>query len=136
MQRATLLTAATGATSAPSSASDGVAITALTYTPPGIQRANAAVLHVWSTAGSGTMDATFRLWGYIAAVSKWFPLGTGTGATKGVINVGAAIDETGTDALRHAEVVDGLRAFSRVALQVTAIGGTSTAVSAALEATA
>lgn len=126
MAQITLLTAAIATTSAPSAATDGVALPGLT---------DLATLFVYSTAGSGTMTVTTRLWGYNSQVAKWFPVGTGADATKGTINEGAATGETGTDVIAHAEPIQGLRAFQRVALQVTAIGGTNTAVSAVLDCT-
>ena len=95
-----------------------------------------ATLFVHSTAGSATMTVTLRLWGYSAYTGKWYPLGTGTAALKGVINAGAAIAEDaslGADTLLHAEVVTSLQRIDRVYLEVLAIGGTSTAVTAVLD---
>lgn len=89
------------------------------------------VLAIASTAGSGTMTATFRLWGKLPVGGGiWVPLGPGADATKGTLNTGSAIGETGTDTLRHSEVVEHLGMFDRLYVEITAIGGTSTAVTA------
>jgi hypothetical protein len=121
----TLLTAATATNSAPSAATDGVALPHLT---------DYATALVHSTAGSGTMTVTLKLWGYNSATAKWYPLGTNaTAASKGLLNEANAIAETGTDSIRHAELVRGLRSFQRVYFEITAIGGSSTAVTAVLD---
>lgn len=126
----TLLTAQTSDTSAPSSGSDGVAVV-LNGHP---DDSDEYLLEVWSTAGSGTMVASPILWGY-TATGGWAPLGThATAATKGMINGGNALGETGTNTIQHKEIVRGIKHCTRVALQMTAIGGTSTAISARLSA--
>ncbi len=93
-------------------------------------------LLLYSTAGSDTMTCTCRLWGMrrIGSAIMWFPIGTGTDALKGTINATVATGETGTDMIRHCEIVSliGL-AGSRIYLQVVAIGGTATAVAADIE---
>lgn len=81
---------------------------------------------VKSTAGSGTMTVTLRLWGYDGAA--WYPVGPGSDSTKGVINVAAALGETDADSIRHSEVFNYPGLWQRLYLQVTAIGGTATAV--------
>lgn len=100
-----------------------------------------AVLLVWDRAGSGVMTGTFRLWGFVASIvigtvtitiNRWFPIGTGADASKGTINAGAALGETDTDDVGHAEPVVNLRMFSRLYLEVVAIGGTATAFDAVL----
>lgn len=86
---------------------------------------------IFSTAGTVTLTVTARLWVRHAASGTWAPLGTGTDAGKGVLNGGAAIGETDTDAIRHTEVVDCPPAlFDRLYLQISAIGGTGTAIDA------
>mgnify|MGYP001570413081 FL=1 len=87
-----------------------------------------------STAGSGTLTATFRLWGKADAVGIWCPLGTGTDANKGKLNAAVACGETSADVIAHSEVVEGLECVDSMALEITAIGGTATAVSAWLVA--
>ncbi len=119
-----LLNAATATTAAPSAASDGVSTAAL-YPFGG-----SALLVLKSTAGSDTMTITTRLWGYSSVAAAWFPLGVGADGTKGTLNAGSATGETGANEIRHSERVVGIAGFERLALQVTAIGGTNTAVSA------
>ncbi len=127
-----LLNAATATNSPPSGASAGVS---LRTRQPGVDGGNwrgknDGVFLVKSTAGSGTMTVTLRVWGYSPLTSAWHPLGSNaTEATRGVLNAGNAIDEDGADVLTHSEPVSGLAAFSRIYLEITAIGGTSTAVS-------
>lgn len=128
-RRITLLSAATAANSPPASATAGVA---LTYSPtPGVAPAEVALV-VRSTAGSGVMSVTGRLW-VLGAAGVWLPYGAGADGTKGTVNLQSAIGETGTNEIRHAELIAGLLAFRRAYFEVTAIAGTSTAVTAELE---
>lgn len=116
------------ATNSPPSANAGVAVASLSQYGLVPQK---GALVIASTAGSGTMTATFRLWGKLPVASGiWVPLGPGADATKGVLNTGSAIGETGTDTLRHSEMVENLGMFERLYVEITAIGGTSTAVTA------
>lgn len=91
------------------------------------------VFLIYSTAGSGTMSVTCRLWGYHPTPNRWFPLGSSsTESNRGVLNEQSAIDEDGADNIVHAEVVAGLSAFTRIYAQITTIGGTTPTVSAYL----
>lgn len=119
-----ILEGATATNSAPSGSSAGLAIPKADIWPLPSQ----AVVIVRSTAGSGTMTATIKLWGYSTVAAQWFPLGIGADALKGVMDAGSALGETGADVIRHAEIVAGLFSFDRLYAEVTAIGGTSTAV--------
>jgi hypothetical protein len=91
---------------------------------------------VYSIAGSGAMSVTIRLWGYVEnsiGTGRWLPLGIGTAELKGVMNGGAAIDETtilgvGTERIRHAEPLALPGHFDRLYAQVVAISGVLTAV--------
>lgn len=123
---ATLTGGGTSATNgAPSAATDGKAMPHLT---------DLATLFLDSIAGSGTMTVTCKLWGYCAERAKWYPLGTNaTAASKGLINQGNAIGETGTDTIAHCETVTSLQKINRVYLEVTAIGGTATEITALLD---
>lgn len=122
MSQITLLSAVTATNSAPTAATDGAALPF---------NCDYATLLLHSTAGSGTMTVTCKLWGYNTQQAKWYPLGTNaTAANKGLINEGNAIGETGTDSIRHAELILGIRGFQRLYLEVTTIGGTSTAITA------
>lgn len=89
-------------------------------------------LLLFSTAGSASMTVTCRIWGYHTDATTWFPLGIGTATGKGVINDGAAIPETVADKIAHAEPLDLPLHFSRLYLEITAIGGTDTAVTCLL----
>lgn len=133
----TLLTSATATNSAPTSATQGVLIKKVGE-GRGLGGAQRGLLLLKSTAGSGTMTCTVKLWGYISAGSGdaaipaagWYPLGTSsTAANKGIINEASAIGETTADGIAHAEVVENLFCFRRLYAEITAIGGTSTAVS-------
>ena len=119
-----LLASVTATNGAPSGASAGLEINALR----GFGSIPSTVcIEVVSTAGSGTMTATYRVWGY--GGTNWFPLGTGgTGTTKGTLNSGSADTEVSADALRHVETLNYPGFFSRLYLEITAIGGTATAV--------
>lgn len=121
---AELLAEETSTTSPPSAATDGVA------KPPGVKGGD---LILASTAGSGTMEVTIRIWGYQPDLTTWVPLSTGTGAgatanTSGWMNAGAKIEEIAADSLQHYEPIFGLDNFSRIAAEVAVIAGTATAV--------
>ena len=121
-----ILEGATATNSPPSGSSAGLASPAASNPPTIFPLPSSAVVLVYSTAGSVTMTTTVRLWGYVASV--WVPLGTGADATKGTMNAGAAIGETGANEIRHSEIITGLFAFDRIYAEITAIGGTSTAI--------
>ncbi len=124
MAQITLFTASTATSAVPTLATNGAAL-------PGT--VDLATLFLHSTAGSATMTVTCRLWGYNTQLAKWYPLGAGTAAGKGVINAGAAIAEDIADTILHCEVINSLHRIQRVYLQITAIGGTDTAVTAVLD---
>jgi hypothetical protein len=132
-----LLTAATATNGAPTAVTHGVsrkgAPGSTTNSPNGLAECDEAVILIKSTAGSAVMTGTFKLWGYSPLTEVWHPVGThATAATKGVLNQGNAIAETGTDLVRHAELVQGIGVFTRFYLEITAIGGTDTAFDAYL----
>ena len=129
-----ILASATATNSAPAQTTDGVSVDALRAafggTMPDIVK-----LIVKSTAGSATMTATLRLWELNGTVATdWAPSGTGADATKGVLNGGAALGETGANVINHCEPVYGLHQASRIYVEITAIGGTSTAIEVYLQA--
>ena len=131
-----LLTAATAPNSPPSGATAGFAMKL--GDQPGrpnegflVSSLGECLLTVASTAGSGTMTCTLRLWGYDALTATWAPLGTSTTlSNRGVINEATALGEDVADSINHREIVESLKHLSRVYLEVVAIGGTSTAISA------
>lgn len=73
---------------------------------------------VRSTAGSGTMSVTLRLW--IRCGALWFVAES--------LNGGSAIAETSTDAIAYSTEVSSLYMADRIYLEIVAIGGTNTAV--------
>jgi len=126
-----LLDTATATNSPPSGASAGLAINDIRSAFGCIPDVMSLLL--FSTAGSGTMTVTCKLWGHTPLSSgQWLPIGTGADTTKGTINAGAAIGETSADKLVHSEVIQVMGHFDRIYLEITAIGGTSTAVIAYL----
>lgn len=74
---------------------------------------------VKSTAGSGTMTVTLKIWQRLAGIG-W--------VVTGALNAGAAIAETGTDTIGYSEAVDAVEGADRYYLEIAAIAGTSTAV--------
>lgn len=123
-----LLDAATATNSPPSGAAAGLDVSAIGGT---FNRIPVAELQVYSTAGSASMTCTLKLWGYDTVSTKWFPIGVGTGAAKGLLNGGAAIDEGPVaDVISHSEPLYDLGCFSRIYLEITAIGGTGTSITA------
>ena len=108
----------------------GIAFSGLSHNVPGDGQV-AFVLK--SVAGSATMTVSVKLWVYSNAVAEWVPYGTdATDDNKGLLNEGNAIAELTAVANRllHGELVNGLHNWDRVYAQVTAIGGTDTAVDA------
>ncbi len=80
--------------------------------------------------GTGAVTVTARLWGYLAALGEWVPVGTGSDGTKGVLNAGAAFGAVKAGKVLHVEALLYGGHFDRLYLEVTAIGGTSTSVDA------
>lgn len=112
-----LLASAIAANGAPSGGAAGLAandVRAVLGVLP--KKMRVAVL---STAGSGTMTATMRLWHHLGALG-WVVAST--------INGGSAIAETGTDTIGYSEIVDILDVADRFYLEIIAIAGTGTAV--------
>ena len=83
-----------------------------------------------STAGSGTMSVTVRMWGFHPTTGKWYAMGVGSDSSvTGIINGGNPIGENGiADRIGHAEVLGNVRGFSRLYAEVTAITGTLTTI--------
>lgn len=128
-----ILASATSTNSAPASLTAGVAVQTVADAFGGAIPSDLSLLVV-STAGSSTMNVTMRLWGKfgvlagLTSVGAWAPLGVGADATKGVINAGSAMGETGTDLIRHVEPVSLTAHMQRLYVEITSINGTSTAV--------
>ncbi len=127
-----ILASATATNSPPASATAGVSLDAIQAAFGGTIPEDLSIV-VTSTAGSGTMTVTLRLWekfGVLASQANglWCPAGIGADAVKGVLNGGAAIGETSADLIRHCEPVSLTAHAQRLYVEITAIGGTSTAV--------
>jgi hypothetical protein len=123
-----ILNAVTAANGTPSAGTDGVKV------PPGCNR---GLFSMRSTAGSGVMDVTLRLWGYVEG--QWYPHGPGAGvgaaSTQGVLNrsqdgetIYGKYEEIAADVLKAANMVDHLDVYERVYVEVVDINGTATAV--------
>lgn len=127
------LATATAANGVPSGATAGLSL-ADVYALFGFMPSEVGLL-VYSTAGSGTMSCTLRIWAYHPGPADWFPLGVGTDANKGVINAQTSIGESDTDQIRHQETLSlpGV-AGERLYFEITAIAGTGTSVEVALVA--
>lgn len=78
-----------------------------------------------STAGSGTMTVTLRVWGRAGGV--WFRL-KDLNASSAAPHTAVAIPETGADSIAFSEEVSGVAGCGRIYLEIVAIAGTSTAV--------
>ncbi len=127
-----LLNAATATNSAPSGATAGFSLRQqLADSPSGLGGSDRAILLVKSTAGSATMTVTIKMWGYSPLSAAWHPMGAhATDASRGLVNLATAIGEVSADNIAHSEIIQGLHGFTRVYAEITAIGGTSTAISA------
>ncbi len=76
------------------------------------------------TGGTAGTIASIRLYGWdpnAFSANKWFPIGGGPAGDTGKLNANATVPfqfaETGTDIIRHAERVRGLREFTRIYAQ-------------------
>lgn len=87
--------------------------------------ANEATIFAKGT-GTGTVTMTLRMWGYLSALGKWVPIGTGADATKGTLNAGAAVGEDTADVAVHCEPFYLAGHFDRLYCEVTAIGAATT----------
>lgn len=136
-----LMTAQTTTTAVPTLATQGVpsfqiATAAPLGTPKGAfdpaRPPLASTLMVSSSAGSGTMTATLRLWGYVAAIGAWVPVSSNPNdiTKSGFIYNGVAIPENTADQISYSETLLNLGHYDRLYLQCSAIGGTATAIEA------
>lgn len=110
-----LLASATATNGAPSGAAAGVDMNLLRVSG---ELPTAIRVGVKSTAGSGTMTVTLKLWLYAGGV--WF--------VAQALNGGSAIAETGTDTINYSEAVSVVQGASRLYLEIAGIAGSSTAV--------
>jgi hypothetical protein len=90
-------------------------------------------LLVHTSAGSATMTATVKLWAGVlgvgtAGAGKYVAASPGSAALSGLLNGGAAFDEHATDVIHRLDVIALPRLAQKMYAEITAIGGTSTAV--------
>jgi hypothetical protein len=117
-----LLASATAVNGIPSGASAGVEtnkLAGLGCVPDKIR------VGVASTAGSGTMTVTLRVW--LRAGAIWFRA-KDLNASSAAPHTAVAIPETSADAIQYSEEVTGLSGAERIYLEIVAIAGTLTAV--------
>lgn len=118
-----LLASATAANGIPSSATAGIDLNLLNRHSGFIP--NKIRVGVNSTAGSGVMTVTLRLWGYAGGV--WFRL-KDLNASSAAPHAAVAIPETSADSIKYSEEVSSIGGCSRLYLEIVAIAGTLTAV--------
>lgn len=123
-----LLEGAAATNGAPSLISHGVSVNDLILA----RRPQQWFFKLFNTAGTGTLTATVKLWGWDRTAGKWAPIGTGaTDVDRGKLNGGAAIGEVGNDIIAHTERLEHpLAALLRLYAEITAIGGTTPAFDA------
>lgn len=131
-----LLEAATATNSPPTAYADaGVDIGAIFDNLYGTKGWPSSVgLLVHTSAGSGTITATVKLWAGVLGVGtsgagKYVAASPGTSTLAGVLNGGAAFDEHATDTIHRLDIIALPRLCQKMYAEITAIGGTSTAVS-------
>lgn len=123
MAHVQLLSAATATNGAPTAGDGGE-----------IEKATAGNIVVKSTAGSGTMTVTVRIWALFTGAANAYvpawpdPAGGGTVANAGLLNDGQAITEFSADQIYHCQYVEGLGGAHELYAEITAIGGTATAI--------
>ena len=130
-----LLEAATATNGVPASyAAAGVDVGAILdgiYGPKGWPKECGLAVH--TSAGSGVMTATIKLWAGVVGLGasgagKYIAASVGSTATAGVLNGGAAFDEHAADDISRLDIIALPRLARKMYAEVTAIGGTSTAV--------
>ena len=89
-----------------------------------------ATIMISKVSGSDVSIAYARLFGYYGehveddGPASWGPMGPGTNADRGKLNLAGVIGEVETTKILLLEDVDGLRVVERVAIALGAIGGT------------
>lgn len=112
-----LLASVTATNGVPSTSTDGIDMNLLRV---GGAIPSTVRVGIKSTAGSGTMTVAARVWLYFGSTLGWM-----VGKT---LNGGSNIAETGSDTIGYSEEVTTAYGATRMFLEVTAIAGTSTAV--------
>jgi hypothetical protein len=122
--RVELLASVTATNGAPSGASAGIDCNSLRIAG-GAPIPDAIRVGIKSTAGSGTMTVAARVWLY--AGGDWF-VAQALAADPATPYTPGTIPETSNDSISYSEWVFGLSGAARIYLEITAIAGTSTAV--------
>lgn len=117
-----LLASATAANGIPSTGAHGIDANLLRV---GSKIPDKIRVGVKSTAGSGTMTVTLRVW--LRAGGVWYRA-KDLNASSAAPGTAVAIAETSADAIQYSEEVSGVSGADRIALEIVAIAGTSTAV--------
>lgn len=126
-----LLSAATAANNAPSGATAGVPLrgklckAAADYGAIATAKEdNQCMIGIQGTSDAAqTLVGTFYLWGYVEDIGKWFRFK--------LLN-GGALAETSADAINYAELVEGIRHYDRLYLELVSPGGTGASFNAYL----
>lgn len=113
-----LLASAIAANGAPALATAGISCNAIGFK-------DKIRVGIKSTAGSGTMTVSARLWQYSGGV--WF-VAKPLAADPSVPQTAGTIAETSADGIAWSEEVSGLAGAARIYLEIVAIAGTATAV--------
>ncbi len=103
---------------APSTAAHGIALPNV-----GFDYDDSGWVIIAAASGSGLSVASARVVGRDDTVGEWGPLGTGTATTRGLLNGGAAIPQVTGYPVLLCELVNGLRAFDRIAVELGAVTG-------------
>ncbi len=107
----TLNNAITGSVAGPSIA-DGTVGVALPF------MCDEVTVLIFETAGTGVLQFQGNLWAWQEEIGRWYDLGQ--------FNGGTTIAETSVaDELSYAETFTNLRAFSRLYIEATTVGGTT-----------
>jgi|ERR1043165_4224623 hypothetical protein len=117
-----MLASANATNGAPSGATAGIATNDLRIKGKIPSRIRVGVN---STAGSGTMTVTLRVWQRSGGI--WFRT-KDLNASSAAPHTAVAIPETSADAIAYSEDVDVVAGAERLYLEIVAIAGTSTAV--------
>lgn len=113
-----LLASTTAANGIPSLATAGINANAIRFK-------DRIRVGIRSTAGSGVMTVSARLWAY--AGGAWYVAAV-LAADPSVPQTAGTISETSADAIAWSEEVSGLSGAARLYLEIVAIAGTATAV--------
>lgn len=116
---------ATAANSPPSGASAGLDVQSIKTAFSRIPRICEFLVDNSGTTESGVMSVLLRRWDYLGATIGWVPWDNGFG---GYLNKGRRIAETGSDTIKHREVMYGLDRAQRVYIEIVSIGGTNTGI--------